>query len=69
MSSTPGDGGVHWNDETQRWETADDRAAQDTSTTPPPAYDVATAPEGTGSEEPYEALFSYSYGERTCGAA
>ncbi|MFG2690786.1 hypothetical protein ACGFWG_32280 [Streptomyces sp. NPDC048405] len=62
MSSTPGDGGVRWNDETQRWETADDRAAQDTSPTlPPPAYDAATAPEGTGSEEPYDRTYEVTY--------
>ena len=62
MSSSPGDGGARWNDETQRWETADDRAAQDTSTTPPPpAYDAATAPEGTGSEEPYDRTYEVTY--------
>ncbi|KUL29767.1 hypothetical protein [Streptomyces regalis] len=52
MSGTSGDGGIRWNDETQRWETAGESGAVVPPTSPPPpvpAYD----PSGPGDDVTY----------------
>ncbi|MER5225512.1 hypothetical protein [Streptomyces flaveus] len=60
MSGTSGDGGVRWNDETQRWEAAGDTGDAGTvgpSTAPPPPIPahVPTDPVGpTGAQDPYD---------------
>ncbi|MEV5434599.1 serine/arginine repetitive matrix protein 2 [Streptomyces sp. NPDC052682] len=56
MNGTSGDGGVRWNDETQRWETAGDAAAPVRPTAPPPPMPSQVP---TGPAHPDEAYGPY----------